>query len=133
MKALAGRRDKIAHYWFNKVPPLDFFQMVDGGVEFTDLAVARGYADAGTTVYRYRLGVENSGRQKLQTNPWQETPATVVPLLTDTGAYRPEVSATDKEHRFLAVELQVQRGEGWSASTIADFSRADAHIVAVDR
>jgi hypothetical protein len=124
VQALADRRDKIARYWFAQVPPLDYFRQVDGQVAFDDLAVARGYVAAGTSSYRYRLAVVDSERRTQEQSAWQESAVTVVPISRMTG---------DDRYRFLGVEVQVQRGDGWSASTTAYFRLADGGIVAVDR
>ena len=133
VKALAGRRDKIARFWFKEVTPLDFFLVVDGQVDFTDLAVTRGHAEAATTNYRYRLAVENSARQTVQRTEWRVTKDSAVPVLKADGTFRPDVPLGDDNHRFFAVELQVDRGDGWSASTTAHFSLVNGRTVAVDR
>ena len=36
---LRERRDKIARYWFERIAPLDFFDVADGALRFHDLAV----------------------------------------------------------------------------------------------
>lgn len=41
-KILRERRDKIARYWFDRVAPLDFFDVRDGSLQFHDLAVDTG-------------------------------------------------------------------------------------------
>ena len=43
---LRERRDKVARYWFDRVAPLDFFDVKDGVVRFHDLAVDLGLAQA---------------------------------------------------------------------------------------
>jgi len=48
------RRDKIARYWFDRVAPLDFFQVENGTLLFHDLAVDLGYVGN----RRYRLEAE---------------------------------------------------------------------------
>lgn len=124
VRALAARRDKIARYWFAQVPPLDHFRQVAGAVRFEDLAVARGYAAAATSSYRYRLAVVDRDRRERERSDWRTIDAPVISLPALDG---------DDRYRFLSVEVQVDRGEGWSASTTARFSLADGRIVAVDR
>lgn len=59
-KMLVQRRDKIARYWFEKVAPLDFFQVERGTLLFHDLAVDLGYVAPRS----YRLEVEGGeGRE----------------------------------------------------------------------
>ncbi len=133
VQALIGRRDKIARYWFAEVPPLDFFQVVAGTVDFADLAVERGHAIASGTTYRYRMAAENAERQKLQRTAWQVIAASQLPVLTADGALLPGIPQGDETHQFLALEIQVNRGQGWSSSTTAHFSLINGHTVAVDR
>lgn len=38
-RVLRERRDKIARYWFERIAPLDFFDVADGALRFHDLAV----------------------------------------------------------------------------------------------
>ena len=53
-RMLVQRRDKIARYWFDRVAPLDFFQVEGGTLLFHDLAVDLGYVGN----RRYRLEAE---------------------------------------------------------------------------
>ncbi len=130
---LAGRRDKIARFWFNEVPPLDHFRITGASVEFADLAVLRGYETASETSYRCRLSLVDRDRNHDQSTDWQYVD-------TNRVTYRPflanhlngPASVTDRYH-FLAVEIQLNRGAGWSKTTTAYFSAVDGHIVAVDR
>ena len=53
---LKTRRDKIGRYWFERLNPLDQFTLTGGAtLAFSDLAVARGYADRGQTRYRFEV------------------------------------------------------------------------------
>ena len=130
---MIGRRDKIARYWFDEVPPLDFFQVVEGTVDFADLAVERGHAAASGTTYRYRMAAENAERQRMQRSAWQVVAASQIPVLMADGALLPGIPQGDETHQFLALEVQVNRGQGWSSSTTAHFSLLNGHTVAVDR
>ncbi len=136
VETLAGRRDKIVAYWFDKVPPLDFFTLTAEGIDFHDLAAERGYAAPGDSRYRYRLAGVDSGRGTDRDNgwtAWRETPASVVPLFDDAGRLAAGVPQGDADHRFLAVEVQVDRGDGWSRSTILYGAYASGRLVALDR
>jgi hypothetical protein len=60
VQILIERRDKIAKFWFDleKINPLDRFELVSDAsgspqITFRDVAVARRYAEASTTLYRY--------------------------------------------------------------------------------
>jgi len=57
---LIVRRDKIARYWFDRVAPLDFFQVQDGMLRFQDLAVDVGLVGARA----YNVDVESKGGSK---------------------------------------------------------------------
>ena len=45
-RVLMERRDRIARYWFDRVAPLDFFQIRDGALHFRDLALDLGLTGA---------------------------------------------------------------------------------------
>lgn len=125
VNVLRGRQEKIVRYWFNEVPPLDFFQMQGNRVLFSDLGVSRGFISGDGTMYRYRLAATNSQRETLHRGPWVESASSEI-LLDDA----PE---TNTDHPFLALECQVNRGQKWSSSTIAYLAVASGKIVAVDR
>jgi len=128
VRTLAARRDKIARYWFDQVPPLDHFTVGAEGIVFADLAVLRGLANADDTTYRFRLAVVDRERKAREQTAWRVTRRAVVPLPAPDLDMRP-----DDRHRFLAVEVQLDRGEGWTRSTTAFLSLAQGRIVGVDR
>jgi len=125
VKTLVGRQQKIVNYWFEKVPPLDFFQVTDEGLRYTDLAVARGFFTGDGTRYRTRLAAVTAERETELWSPWLESFATEVSL----GA----APVTDSAHPFQAIECQVNRGQGWSSSTFAFIASGSGRLVAVDR
>jgi hypothetical protein len=125
LQGLLGRRDKIANYWFNEVPPLDHFVVRDGRIVFSDLAVMYGYADSFATTYRYRAALANQDRKTEDRSSWETTNAPSF-LYEDRLGDRPD-------YGFVMVEVQVKRDGGWSQSTKAYFSRRDGHTVAVER
>jgi len=124
VSVLLGRQEKIISYWFTEVPPLDFFQVDGHRVHYSDLGVVRGFLPADGVAYRYRLAAVNAQRQSRQWGLWSESSRSEILL---DGA--PD---TDAEFPFLAMECQVNRGSGWSASTIA-YLAGSGKIVAVDR
>ncbi len=133
ISALAGRRDKIARFWFGEVPPLDFFRIVGDQVEFMDLAIERGYAEPAQTSYRYRMAAVDADRHFEQRTEWEVLLDSAVPIPANEGGFRLGVLRPDAAHQFLSLELQVNRGDGWSASTTAFFSLHDGRTLAVDR
>jgi hypothetical protein len=132
IRTLAERRDRIVRYWFGEVPPLDFFRAEGDRIRCDDLAVARGYAAAGASRYRYRLFAGDAERRRRDVSVWRETDRPAIPLAGPDGVRSAEVPAPDAHHRFLGLEIQVDRGEGWSESTVAWFAH-DLRCVAVDR
>ncbi len=133
--SLAGRRDKIVNHWFGKVPPIDFFTLTTEGLEFRDLAAERGYAAATDTRYRYRMAAVNPERRPNAEGwtDWLETSETLAPLFDDSGRLTPDIPRGDGDFPFLAVEVQLDRGEGWSTSTTIYGAYATGRLVALDR
>ncbi len=124
VEALRGRQEKIVRYWFNEVPPLDFFQVDGTVVRYTDLGVARGFLPDGAQ-YRFRLAAVDAAKDTDKWSPWSETSVWEIPL---HGAPQ-----TSPDFPFLALQCQVNRGKGWSSSTTAYLAAASGNIVAVDR
>ncbi len=122
---LRGRQEKIIQYWFTEVPALDFFQVKNGVVHFDDLGVSRGFFPAEGVLYRWRLAAVDEDRNSVQWSPWQESPVTVIPVH--------EASVDQGGFPFLAMECQVNRGDGWSSTTTAYLAVASSRIVAVER
>jgi hypothetical protein len=119
-RTLAGRRDKIARAWFDKMPPLDFF-VVDGDrLTYHDLGAERGVY-TGDPRYRTRVRPVDAHGKPLEEAPWVEAAVTEVDL--DRAGEGP----------FVAVECQVDRGHGWSDSIVAYLATASGRVVAVDR
>jgi len=66
LKSVIERRDITGRYWFNRVTPLDRFELItnetsEQELKFVDLAVETGLEPSGKTFYRYSLrrnGVE---------------------------------------------------------------------------
>jgi hypothetical protein len=136
VKTLAERRDEIVRYWFDQVPPLDFFTLTAEGIDFHDLAAERGYASVEQSRYRYRLAAVGSDRRNHREDgwtQWRETAATLVPLFGDDDRLADDIPKTDADHRFLAVEVQVDRGDSWSDSAILYGAYASGRLVALDR
>ena len=118
-RVLGERRDKIARWFFARVPPIDFFRVEDGVVRAQDLGIERGCWPAGETSYRSRVYSVNEDR-KGDAGEWREGGALEWRLPAGAGP-------------FHAVEVQVSRGDRWSESVIAYVAAASGRLVAVDR
>lgn len=125
VETLRGRQRKIVQHWFDQVPPLDFFRLQDGALLFTDLAAARGFAPGTEQRYRARLAAVDAQRDDAGWTGWRELKETSV----DLG----DAPRRDADHAFLAVECQVDRGDGWSDGVIAYVALDSGRLVAVDR
>ncbi len=120
IRILRERRDKIARTYFDKIPPLDFFMVSGEDLWFHDLGVERGIYPASDTRYRGRVRGVDAERQGRDWLPWQELPSTRVAL--------------DVHDRpFWAVEVQVDRGDGWSRTTRVYVSKARGEVIALER
>ena len=128
---LSERRDQIARYWFDRVPPLDFFAVRDGAVRVHDLGAERNLYPPQSSRYRVRCAAVDKDRRGMWTQ-WSGITKTSVPI--ETG---PAADAVAKAHPskwpFLAVEVQVSRGGEWSEGVTAYVSRASNEVIAVER
>ena len=59
---LRKRRDAVGAYWLNRVTPLENIRLEGGRLQFRDLAIERGVADAGSREYRFRVANLNGKR-----------------------------------------------------------------------
>jgi len=125
VETLAKRRDKIVRHWFSLVTPLDYFVNGDGGVYFQDLGARWLQDHEGDSRYRYRLRDVDPNRNGSKPSPWKETTLTFIPLTKAPGG--------SHNHPFLAMEVQINRGSGWSSSVIVYRAYASGRIVALNR
>ncbi|MDH3214863.1 MAG: hypothetical protein OEN01_01065, partial [Candidatus Krumholzibacteria bacterium] len=128
--AMIVRRDKIARAFFEEIPPLDFFVNSGGGVRFTDLGVKHHVYPGASTRYRVRCAAVNADRKAASWTPWTDLSGNIISLSSGPAA---TASQADGEYPFLAIELQVDRGQGWSRSVTAYRARASGRVIAVDR
>lgn len=128
-RVLAERRDKIGRTIFDKVPPLDFFRYKGGRMDFEDLGAQRGIYPASSATYRARVSAakKNGGTKKW--SQWKQLANPVV-ILTDTPAWN---DVDGEEYPFLAMECQVNRGDGWSGTVRVYVSPKSGRVLAVDR
>jgi hypothetical protein len=131
-RVLGERRDKIARYYFDRIPPLDFFVNRDGAVRFRDLGAERRIYPGSSARYRARMAASTAERDRGRWTPWQESVETAVDL--DYATDREEIASRPvQDSPFLALEIQVNRGSHWSAATTVYLARASGRVVAVER
>ncbi|HXF58493.1 MAG TPA: hypothetical protein VN539_01600, partial [Candidatus Saccharimonadales bacterium] len=130
-RILAERRDIIARYWFDRMPPLDFFTVRGRSIRFHDLGAERQVYPGATTRYRFRFAAVDSDRDASRRTDWSELQGTELSL--DSGPAAQAVRDARGNRPFLALEVQVSRGGDWSRSVRAYVSRASNTVVAVKR
>jgi len=131
-RTLAERRDKIARYWFDRMPPLDFFVVRGDAVGFRDLGAERGLYPGAAASYRVRCAAVNADRHAARWTGWTDLPGTELPLTASPAADALR-DAPESARPFLAMEFQVKRGAGWSRPVRVYLSRASARVVSVER
>ena len=132
VRALEARRDRIARYWFDRVPPLDFFSWEGGILAFHDLGTERGIYPGAAPRYRARVAACGADRG---TGEWSDWVAAAEPRLAlAAAAAAPAVSGASPERRpFVAIDVGVDRGAGFGRSVRVYVSRATGGVVGVDR
>lgn len=145
---LKARRDKIGHYYFTRVNPLDRFSLVDDGASeqaltFENLALSRGYAPAKTAVYRYvvRRYVVNGVDPEVVPARIVEAPRIV--LSRSLGQTlraqleRAGMPATDRPVAVIEIQTSYDGGAGWSKRVMAylkfDPEAERFHLIGIDR
>jgi hypothetical protein len=128
LQVLAARRDRIARYFFDRVPPLDFFRTDGPVLVFTDLGVDRALYPATGTRYRYRLGDAAADGRIAWRGAWTEATTTTV----DLRAGRADRSSGAGD-AFVAVDLQVHRGVDWSDGVRVFVAVGSGRVVRVER
>lgn len=114
LQTLIKRRDKIGRHWFDKVNPLDRFELISRaeGVEvrFEDLAVKYGLTDDQST-YRLRVrydGKEVSSPRELTETTFELTASDLQQLIDKSNVLSTSTSNADF---LLEVRLTTQRGQ----------------------
>jgi hypothetical protein len=131
-RVLTARRDKISRYFFDRIPPLDFFVNDDGVIRFHDLGVERGIYPGSSARYRIRLSATTAERKRGRWTQWLDLTDTSVNLERASG--HEEISSVPvSESPFLALEVQVNRISSWSPATTVYVARGSGRVVAVDR
>jgi hypothetical protein len=132
-KTIAERRDKIVRAAFDRVPPLDFFRIDGDVVGFRDLGVERNAYPEASIRYRVRCGAANADRGVARWSEWTESERNTTIDLSRAPANDVIAAAAVEKYPFVAIECQVDRGDGWSPTVTAYVTRASKRVVAVDR
>lgn len=131
-RVLEARRDRLARYWFDRVPPLDFFTWRDGALAFHDLGAERGIYPGTTPRYRVRVAGCDAGRGTASWSAWTSASEPRVALAASGSA--PAVgNAAPGRWPFVAIEVAVDRGSGFGRPVRTYVSRSSGRVVAVDR
>ena len=131
-RVLGERRDKIARYYFDRIPPLDFFVNDNGVLHFHDLGAERGIYPEFSARYRSRVAASTAERNRGRWTPWQDRSQKTVSLVE--ANLREEISSLDTaDSPYLAVEIQVSRGSQWSSAITVYVARTSGRVVAVER
>ena len=132
VRMLEARRDKVARYWFDRVPPLDFFDSREGTLRFHDLGAERGLYPGTTPRYRVRAAACDAERRAGAWSDWREVaePAADWRIWRRT---RPATGAGIAERPFLVVEAQVDRGRGFGRAIRVYVAPASGRVIAVER
>lgn len=121
IRLLQERRDKIGHYWFAKINPLDRFWIDKDGLYFEDLAVKGNLAMASQTTYTYRI-YNQSGTPVIQNQTQTTTHITIPPNLPSK--------------HYHSIEIRTQRPNASTKSTRVFFYKWDDgqyQIVKIER
>lgn len=129
-RMLSERRDVIARFYFDRVPPLDFFAYEGGVLRFRDLGTERGIYRADSTHYRVRVAAVTAARERASRSGWLALEGPLVDVIAAGDAV---ASPSRASHPFWAIELQVHRGEDWSPSVTTYVARASGRVIALDR
>lgn len=131
-RGMAERRDKIAHYWFDRVAPLDFFTADGARFVFRDLGVERGIYLDNTSAYRIRLAACDADRNTGSWTGWIDGEQPEFDLAENAAAEA--LNRDDAARRpFLAIEAAVSRAGKWSDPVRVYVARASGRVVAIDR
>ena len=131
-RGMAERRDKIAHYWFDRVAPLDFFTTDGARFVFRDLGVERGIYLDNTSAYRIRLATCDSNRNTAGWTGWIEGEKPEFDL--SQGGPAEVMNRDDPARRpFMVIETSVSRAGKWSSPVRAYVARASGRVVAIER
>jgi len=108
-KILLERRDKIARYWFERVAPLDFFEVSGDMLRFHDLAVDRGLVSARS----YEIEAEDDRGQTVRFDaPIAGTAFRLRDIARDTTHLSLRVGVAGSHAKPVRVELD-RSGSEW--------------------
>jgi hypothetical protein len=131
-RILAARRDRIARTWFDRIAPLDFFVPEGTTLRFHDLGAERGAYPGTTARYRARVAATTADRDAAAYSDWIALTGPAVDLAGPVAAAALTPTSAER-NPFVAVQVQVDRGTGWSGTITAYVARASGRVVGVDR
>jgi hypothetical protein len=120
VRTLAERRDAICRYWFDRVPPLEFFVLRGDHLVWQDLGLRHGLYE-GTPRYRVRVRGVDAEREGGKV-AWVESNDRQTALELET-----------RSDPFLEIELQVDRGDGFGPSVRCYVAVRTRRVVEVRR
>ncbi|MCP4634164.1 MAG: hypothetical protein GY855_14660 [candidate division Zixibacteria bacterium] len=118
---LIRRRDKIGRYWFNKVNPLDKFELLENAdnqsLLFKDLAVETGLESAQSTAYKYEIRI--NGRVVRNNIPFNNDPLPELPGIIERNKLLSKINLKNNEQVQYEFRLYTSRnyGKNWSKWT----------------
>ncbi len=127
---LGRRRDLVARAWFDRVAPLDYFLRDGDSLVGRDLGQERGLYPDVPTSYGWRARpVRDDRSSALDWSDWQTTSQ----VRLDLADFDPSFGSAPDDHRFVAVQWGLQRGDRtWDPVTV--YLTVDgARTIAVDR
>lgn len=112
LPALIERRDQVVRYWFDRVAPLDFFEVEGGALQFRDLALDLGLTDPRA----YEVEIDASSRQggsnhgRLTSTSW---------TIPDGAGSRLSVTLSIAGSRAAPVRVDLERSGGaWTVAKV---------------
>jgi hypothetical protein len=106
LSVLRQRRDRIAQYWFRRVAPLDYFEVVDDRLKFEDLVLNGGYDAPGDT--SYAITIQGGGKKETR----RLAPGSPVQLPSGHSSLVVEIVRTSSTWPELKLKVRLERRAG---------------------
>ncbi len=116
VKILAERRNIIGRYWFNKIAPLDRFEILNDGsgqnLCFKDLAITTGLVSSESAQYRHSL--RNGNIFLVQTDQVDQSTCIALPSQAVTSNGTEEKGSSKNDYWEMTLQLQRNSSGPWS-------------------
>lgn len=130
VQTLIKRRDKIGHYWFAKISPLDRFrtEIKDNSLQlsFDDLAVSGGLTDASEHQYQVQV---NAGREDLIKELYSDEPEFSMSL--------DKLMLNENEKSVLTLKIHtlgdILDGSGKNVTVYVEIKDGKSRVVGIER